>query len=112
MRRLDVVLEPTKDKVLEAAAKPIIDALRDNALKRAAGVNFYNTSKFTMSSLLADADGIRENLTQYVTSFSPDVADIFDKFAKSSIASRIWTIMTCCSSWSSVFAIPRSTCRR
>lgn len=80
MRRLDVVLEPTKDKVLEAAAKPIIDALRDNALKCAAGVNFYNTSKFTMSSLLADADGIRENLTQYVTSFSPDVADIFDKF--------------------------------
>ncbi len=75
MRRLDVVLEPTKDKVLEAASKPIIDALRDSALKRAAGVNFYNTSKFTMSSLLADADGIRENLTQYVTSFCPDVAD-------------------------------------
>lgn len=80
MRRLDVVLEPTKDKVLDAASKPVIDALRDNMLKRAAGVNFYNTSKFTMSGLLADADGIRENLTQYVTSFSPDVADIFDKF--------------------------------
>lgn len=111
MRRLDVVLEPTKDKVLEAAAKPIIDALRDNALKRAAGVNFYNTSKFTMSSLLADADGIRENLTQYVTSFSP-MSPISSINSRSSIASRIWTITTCCSSWSSVFVILRSTCRR
>ena len=29
MRRLDVVLEPTKQAVLEAAAKPLSEALRD-----------------------------------------------------------------------------------
>ena len=80
MRRLDVVLEPTKQKVLEAAAKPLPQALRDTMLKQAAGVDFYNTSKFTMGGLLSDADGIRENLTKYVTSFSPEIADIFDKF--------------------------------
>ena len=80
MRRLDVVLEPTKQKVLEAAAKPLPQALRDTMLKQAAGVDFYNTSEFTMSGLLSDADGIRENLTKYVTSFSPEIADIFDKF--------------------------------
>lgn len=80
MRRLDVVLEPTKQAVLEAAAKKMPDALRDTMLKKAAGVDFYNTSEFTMRGLLADADGIRENLTKYVTSFSPEIADIFDKF--------------------------------
>lgn len=80
MRRLDVVLEPTKRQVLDTAAKPLPDALRDAALKQAAGVDFYNTSEFTMRGLLSDADGIRENLTKYVTSFSPEIADIFDKF--------------------------------
>ena len=80
MRRLDIVLEPTKAKVLETAAKPLPDALRDTMLKQAAGVDFYNTSEFTMPGLLQDADGIRENLTKYVTSFSPEIADIFDKF--------------------------------
>lgn len=80
MRRLDVVLEPTKQAVLDVAAKRLPEALRDTILKQAAGVDFYNTSRFTMRSLLADADGIRENLTNYVTSFSPEISDIFDKF--------------------------------
>ena len=80
MRRLDVVLEPTKQAVLAEAAKQLPDALRSTLLKKAAGVDFYNTSAFTMRGLLADADGIRENLTKYVTSFSPEITDIFDKF--------------------------------
>lgn len=80
MRRLDVVLEPTKQAVLDVAAKKLPDALRDTMLKQAAGVDFYNTSEFTMRGLLSDAEGIRENLTKYITSFSPEIADIFDKF--------------------------------
>ena len=80
MRRLDTVLEPTKQAVLDAAAKKLPDALRDTMLKKAAGVDFYNTSRFTMPALLQDADGIRENITKYVTSFSPEIADIFEKF--------------------------------
>ncbi|MCC6110021.1 MAG: type I restriction-modification system subunit M, partial [Denitrobacterium sp.] len=80
MRRLDVVLEPTKQAVLDTAAKQLPDALRDTMLKRAAGVDFYNTSEFTMNDLLNDPDAIRENLTKYVTCFSPEIADIFDKF--------------------------------
>lgn len=80
MRRLDVVLEPTKQAVLDVSAKQLPEALRDTILKQTAGVDFYNTSRFTMRGLLADADGIRENLTNYVTSFSPEISDIFDKF--------------------------------
>ena len=80
MRRLDTVLAPTKQKVLEAARKPLPDALRGTMLRKAAGVDFYNTSEFTMPSLLDDEAGIRENLAKYVTSFSPEIADIFDRF--------------------------------
>ncbi|WP_165172812.1 type I restriction-modification system subunit M N-terminal domain-containing protein [Adlercreutzia sp. ZJ242] len=76
MRRLDVVLEPTKRAVHDAAAKPLPGALRDTMLNQAAGVDFYNTSEFTMRGLLTDADGIRENLSKYVTSFSPEIADM------------------------------------
>lgn len=80
MRRLDIVLASTKKAVLDTAAKQLPDALRDTMLKKAAGVDFYNTSQYTMPDLLDDADDIRENLTKYVTSFSSDIADIFDKF--------------------------------
>lgn len=80
MRRLDVVLAPVKDKVFETAQKQLPEALRDAALKQASGYDFYNTSKFTMESLLDDADGIKDNLVNYVASFSPDVVDLFEKF--------------------------------
>ena len=80
MRRLDVVLEPTKQAVLEANKKKLPDALKDMALKQAAGCDFYNTSSFTMGTLLNEPDAIKDNLVKYVSSFSPDIVDIFDKF--------------------------------
>jgi len=81
MRRLDIVLEPTKHAVLDAAAKNPPKALRDTMLKKAAGdgVDFYNTSKFTMPSLLKE-DDLLGAMTTYLTSFSTEVADIFEKF--------------------------------
>jgi len=80
MRRLDVTLLPTKEQVLEANKVALPDALKDAALKQAAECDFYNTSRFTMESLLDDADGIKDNLVNYVSSFSPEVVDLFDKF--------------------------------
>ncbi len=80
MRRLDTVLEPTKEAVLEANEKKLPDALKDTMLKKAAEADFYNTSEYTMRELLDDSDGIKENLIQYVSSFSPEITDIFDKF--------------------------------
>lgn len=82
LRRLDVVLEPTKQAVLDASARTaaIPAALRDAALKKAACQDFYNTSEFTMPALLKDADGLKENLAKYVMSFSPDIVDIFERF--------------------------------
>lgn len=80
MRRLDIVLLPTKQKVFEAAQQKLPDALRDAALKQASGYDFYNESKFTMESLLDDADDVKDNILNYVAAFSPDVLDLFEKF--------------------------------
>ena len=80
MRRLDIVLLPTKQKVFEVAQQKLPDALRDAALKQASGYDFYNESKFTMESLLDDADDLKDNILNYVAAFSPDVLDLFEKF--------------------------------
>lgn len=81
MRRLDVVLKPTKAAVLKANESTLPAAIKETQLMKAAGsVGFYNTSRYTMESLLDEADDIKENLISYVTSFSSDMADVFEKF--------------------------------
>ena len=80
LRRLDCVLEPTKHAVLDEATKRGDGPASSVFLTKAAGQNFYNTSKFTLKSVLGDASGIRLNLLDYVQGFSENVRDIFDKF--------------------------------
>lgn len=87
LRRLDCILEPTKDAVLQAAKglpDSVDDETRDMLLFDAAGDNIrvYNTSAFTFTKLKGqDAKQLHENLLDYVTKFSPNVRDIFlDKF--------------------------------
>lgn len=87
LRRLDCILEPTKDEVLQAAKglpDSVDDETRDMLLFDAAGDNIrvYNTSAFTFTKLKGqDAKQLHENLIDYVTKFSPNVRDIFlDKF--------------------------------
>ena len=81
LRRLDCVLEPTKDKVLERAAK-LPESLENQApiLMQAAGESFYNTSKHTFKTLLADPDNVAPNLRNYIAGFSESARDIIDKF--------------------------------
>ena len=81
LRRLDCVLEPTKDKVLDRADKLPAD-LENRApiLMHAAGESFYNTSKHTFKTLLADPDNVAPNLRNYIAGFSESARDIIDKF--------------------------------
>ena len=81
LRRLDCVLEPTKDKVLARAAMLPAD-LENRApiLMHAAGESFYNTSKNTFKTLLADPDNVAPNLRNYIAGFSESARDIIDKF--------------------------------
>jgi type I restriction enzyme M protein len=82
LRRLDCVLEPTKDKVLAKAAelKGGKVANADPILNRVAKASFHNTSKLDFKKLKGEPDKIAANLTAYIKGFSAQVREIFDKF--------------------------------
>jgi type I restriction enzyme M protein len=80
LRRLDCVLEPTKDAVLAA-----YEAKKDGqfplsvVLPRVSKQSFYNTSRYSLTKL-GDADHIKANLLDYLNGFSENVRDIFERF--------------------------------
>lgn len=78
LRRLDCVLEPTRDEVRTLAAKYTGGAL-DVQVKRTTGLGFYNTSAFDFARLLEDPEGLRANLMDYITGFSANI-DVFERF--------------------------------
>ena len=84
LRRIDVLLEPTKNEVLKM--KTALDECyitnQDALLCNATKYPFYNTSKFTMKTLRSETDPLRlkMNFTDYLNGFSKDVQDIIDKF--------------------------------
>jgi type I restriction enzyme M protein len=81
LRRLDCVLESTKDAVLAEYEKRKGDGSNlDVFLKRKSKQTFYNTSPFTLPGLLADPNNIRQNLTAYIGEFSADARDVFERF--------------------------------
>ena len=82
LRRLDCVLEPTKDKVLATAQKLAgkVENL-DPLLRQAADdEQFYNKSPLTMTRLLDDPTNIADNLHTYLRAFSPGATDVLEKF--------------------------------
>jgi type I restriction enzyme M protein len=81
LRRLDCVLEPTKDSVLkEYADKQKLGINPDPFLLRVSGRGFFNTSPLDMKKLMGDQDHIEDNLLSYIEAFSPEVRDIFERF--------------------------------
>jgi type I restriction enzyme M protein len=81
LRRLDCVLESTKDDVLKERAKRKESGVNlDPFLKRKSKQAFYNTSPFTLPGLLADQKHIRQNLVAYLGDFSEDARDVFERF--------------------------------
>lgn len=81
LRRLDCVLESTKEAVLkekESREKSGINT-EPFLLKKSGGL-FYNTSPLDMVKLMGDQDNIGENLRAYMQAFSPAVRDIFESF--------------------------------
>ena len=88
LRRLDALLEPTKDAVLEELAFQRDEAKftewDENGLKDASGYVFYNTSKWTLQSLKDTATNstqiLQANFEDYLNGFSPNVKEIIEKF--------------------------------
>jgi type I restriction enzyme M protein len=80
LRRLECVLEPTKDKVLVGARMHIEkpDAVREKLLLREAEQTFFNASPLSLGSL-SDTQ-TADDLMSYVQSFSQDAREIFEHF--------------------------------
>lgn len=84
LRRLDCLLEPTKQAVLEEVRFQREDAemadLDPHGLREASGYVFYNTSRFTLKSLLGNPSQLEANLKNYLDGFSDNVKEIVEKF--------------------------------
>jgi type I restriction enzyme M protein len=84
LRRLDLALEPTKDKVLKThnEFKSKIDNVSGllTSELHGSGLAFYNTSPYTMKKLLDDPKNIDANFLDYLNGFSENVQDIISKF--------------------------------
>lgn len=83
LRRLDCVLEPTKEKVLEFYENKLPKLKVRNVepmLNRVAQQPFYNTSKFTFHTLLADANQLAANLSHYINGFSASGRELIEYF--------------------------------
>src|SRR5712691_9279794 len=81
LRRIDCVLQPTKEAVLEVNArlKGRIDNLAPQ-LRRASGYSFYNTSLYDFERLLNDAPNLAANLRAYINGFSDNMREVLEKF--------------------------------
>lgn len=81
LRRLECVLEPTRQKVAETAAlyeSQDIDG--DYFLRKASGHSFYNKSALTLKMIAADPQNAAKNLQVYVGSFSENATEVLDKY--------------------------------
>ena len=80
IKRFHDTLLPTRDKVLETYEKVKGLEVQSGFLETASGLQFYNTSKFTFDSLLADSEHIEDNFRAYLNGFSENVQDILAHF--------------------------------
>ena len=88
LRRLDALLEPTKDAVLEETIfqkeELKFTEWDESGLKQASGYVFFNTSKWTLQKLKDTSTNsqqiLQANFEDYLTGFSPNVKEIIDKF--------------------------------
>lgn len=82
IKRFEDTLAPTREAVWKRNEELcLMDAvLKAPFLARAAGQQFFNTSKFTFQNLLADPDNIADNFDDYLQHFSDNVIDIIRRF--------------------------------
>lgn len=89
VKRFHDCLLPTHEKVLETYEKVKTLEVVDGFLTRASGYQFYNISKYTFETLLADPENIETNFKDYLAGFSGNVQDVLAKFDFDNIIKRM-----------------------
>ena len=87
LRRLDALLEPTKEAVeeeLKQQRELELDELDEDALKDITGLSYFNTSKWTLKRLKSTAsdnnDILYDNFVEYLNGYSENVRDVLKNF--------------------------------
>ena len=93
LRRMDCILEPYNEKVRQQYEqfrdKISLEKLDPLLRKTAGGLKFYNTSNFTLLTLLDDAQNISVNFTNYMAGFNDEVQKIFECFQFDKAVARL-----------------------
>ena len=84
LRRLDALLEPTKEEVEAEIRESGLDNLDEGVLKDITGLSYFNTSKWTLNRLKSQAsdsnDILCDNFIEYLNGFSENVRDVLKNF--------------------------------
>ena len=89
VKRFHDCLLPTHQAVLNTYEKVKKLQVIDGFLQKASGYQFYNTSRFTFETLLADPDNIESNFRDYLSGFSANAQDVLAKFDFDNIIKRM-----------------------
>lgn len=89
VKRFHDCLLPTHQAVLDTYEKVKKLQVIDGFLQKASGYQFYNTSRFTFETLLADPDNIESNFRDYLSGFSVNAQDVLAKFDFDNIIKRM-----------------------
>lgn len=93
LRRLDALLEPTKDAVEEEIKESGLDNLDEGVLKDITGLSYFNISKWTLNRLKSQASDnnniLYDNFIEYLNGFSENVRDVLKNFEYYSKARKL-----------------------
>ena len=89
VKRFHDCLLPTHQAVLDTYETMKKLQVIDGFLQKASGYQFYNTSRFTFETLLADPDNIESNFRDYLSGFSANAQDVLAKFDFDNIIKRM-----------------------
>lgn len=87
LRRLDALLEPTKNEVdqeVKEQQEMQLGTLDEDAIKDITGLSYFNTSKWTLNRLKSQAtnnnDLLYDNFVEYLNGYSENVRDVLRNF--------------------------------
>lgn len=89
LTRLDSVLVDTKQAVLQIKVTSVPDKIKMLQYAKATGYPFWNTSNFTLKTLLNDADNLERNLSYYVQAFAPAAREVMEAYDFYNVIERL-----------------------